>query len=79
MILSRRAKAARPAGRVVVAGGVGSDGEPTAPTIQMVLARGKQRSESEFREFACDAGLEVIEAGSQLSGYFVAECRPIQN
>jgi 2,7-dihydroxy-5-methyl-1-naphthoate 7-O-methyltransferase len=74
-ILSRCAEAARPNGRVVVLGGVVLDGEPRRLEIEMVLAGGKQRSVSEFREIARQAGLEVTAAGRQPSGQFVVECR----
>jgi hypothetical protein len=75
-LLSRCAEAARPAGRVVVLGGVVPDGAPRALVIEMVLVGGKQRIVSEFRELARAAGLEVLAAGRQPSGYFAVECRP---
>ncbi|HMJ62885.1 MAG TPA: methyltransferase [Bryobacteraceae bacterium] len=76
-ILSRCAEAARPAGRVVVLKSVGEDGTPKRLSIEMVLLAGKHRSVAEFRELARQSGLEVIAAGSQSSGYFVVECRPV--
>ena len=76
-ILSRCAEAARPAGRVVVLKSVGADGAPKSLFIEMVLLGGKHRSVAEFRELARQSGLEVMAAGSQSSGYFVVECRPI--
>jgi SAM-dependent methyltransferase len=75
-ILSRCAEAARPNGRVVVLKSVGPDDAPRDLTIEMVLLGGKHRSASEFRELARTAGLEVLAAGRQPSGYFVVECRP---
>jgi hypothetical protein len=75
-ILSRCAEAARPTGRVVVLGGVGPEGAPRALVIEMVLLGGKHRTVSEFRELAREAGLEILAAERQSSGYFVVECRP---
>jgi hypothetical protein len=74
-ILIRCAEAARPAGRVVVLKGISPDETPRGLTIEMVLAGGKQRTISEFRELARTAGLEVVSAGQQKS-YYVVECRP---
>jgi hypothetical protein len=75
-ILSRCAEAARPNGRVVVLGGVVQDDADRPLEIQMLLLGGKKRTESEFRELARQAGLELLAAGQQPSGYFVVECRP---
>jgi SAM-dependent methyltransferase len=75
-ILRRCAEAARPAGRVVVLKGVGPDDAPRGLMIEMVLVGGKHRTVTEFRELARAAGLEVVAAGRQPSGYFVVECRP---
>ena len=75
-ILSRCAEAARPGGRVVVLKGIAPDDAPSELAIEMVLLGGKQRSVSAFRELARAAGLEVVAAWQQPSGYFVAECRP---
>ena len=77
-ILSRCAEAARPAGRVVVLGGVSPDGgrHPSPALLMMVLVGGKERSLSQFGELARAAGLEVLGAGRQPSGRFVVECRP---
>ena len=75
-ILIRCAEAARPNGRVVVLGGVVPDGAPRELTIEMVLLGGKHRSVTEFRELAREAGLELLAAERQSSGYFVVECRP---
>jgi 2,7-dihydroxy-5-methyl-1-naphthoate 7-O-methyltransferase len=75
-ILRRCAEAARPTGRVVVLKSVNPDGARRGLTIEMVLLGGKHRTLTEFRELARDAGLEVIAAGLQESGYYVVECRP---
>jgi SAM-dependent methyltransferase len=75
-ILSRCAQAARPTGRVVVLKGIAPDEAPRGLAIEMLLVGGKQRSVAEFRELARAAGLEVLAAEQQPSGYFVAECRP---
>jgi 2,7-dihydroxy-5-methyl-1-naphthoate 7-O-methyltransferase len=75
-ILSRCAEAARPNGRVVVLGGVSADEARRSLVIEMVLCGGKHRTVTEFRELAREAGLEVLAAERQPSGYFVVECRP---
>jgi SAM-dependent methyltransferase len=78
-LLRRCAEAARPAGRVVVLGGVSpdEDGRPSPELLMMVLVGGKNRSLSEFRELSRADGLEVLATGRQPSGRFVVECRPI--
>jgi 2,7-dihydroxy-5-methyl-1-naphthoate 7-O-methyltransferase len=77
-LLKRCAEAARPAGRVVLLGGVfpEDDGAPPPALLMMVLVGGKERSVSELRELAGAAGLEVRAAERQASGRFVVECRP---
>jgi 2,7-dihydroxy-5-methyl-1-naphthoate 7-O-methyltransferase len=75
-ILSRCAEAARPGGCVVVLGGVVPDDAPRGIEINMLVAGGKDRTVAEFRELARQAGLEMLAAGRQQSGYFVVECRP---
>src|SRR5205823_14083175 len=77
-LLLRCAEAARPAGRVVILGGVSPDeaGGPSPELLMLVLVGGKSRSLSEFRELARAAGLEVHATGPQPSGRFVVECRP---
>jgi len=72
-ILVRCAEAAGPNGRIVVLKGISPDDAPRGLTIEMVLAGGKQRTLSEFRELARTAGLEVVSAGQQES-YYVVEC-----
>jgi hypothetical protein len=78
VLLSRCAGAARPAGRVVLLGGVTPDGDgrPSPELLMLVLVGGKSRNLSEFRELARSAGLEVRATGRQPSGRFVVECRP---
>jgi hypothetical protein len=76
-ILSRCAEAARPDGRVVALGGVTQDQARVGLVIEMALCGGKHRAVTEFRELAREAGLEVLAAERQPSGYFVTECRPI--
>jgi hypothetical protein len=70
------AEAARPNGRVW-----SSEREPRRrppqPDNRDGAGGSKHRSLTEFRELAAAAGLEVIAAGPQASGYFVVECRPI--
>jgi len=75
-LLRRCADAARPAGRIVVLGGVSPDERGASPALlMMVLVGGKERSLSEFRALARAAGLEVHAAQRQASGRFVVECR----
>lgn len=76
-LLERCAEAARPAGRVVLLGGVGL-GEAASPELLMlVLVGGKNRTLGEFRELARQAGLEVSASGRRPSGRVVVECRPV--
>lgn len=78
-LLRRCAEAARPAGRVVILGGVSPDAEGSAPApelLMLVLVGGRERSLAEFRALARDAGLTVRAAGRQPSGRFVVECSP---
>jgi 2,7-dihydroxy-5-methyl-1-naphthoate 7-O-methyltransferase len=77
-LLRRCAEAARPAGRVVVLGGISPDeaGEPPPSLLMMVLVGGRERSLSQFRELARAAGLEVQATGRQQSARLVVECRP---
>ncbi|MGZ3681938.1 MAG: methyltransferase [Ktedonobacterales bacterium] len=79
-ILRRCAEASRPSGWVVILNGVSPDDEGSAPSpelLMMVLVGGKERSLTEFRELARDAGLAVSAAGRQPSGRFIVECRPV--
>ncbi len=73
-ILRRCAEAARPNGRVVVLKSVSPDGARSGLTIEMVLLGGKHRTLSEFQELARAAGLDIVAAGPQASGYYVVEC-----
>jgi hypothetical protein len=74
-ILQRCAAAAKANGRVIVLKGISEDGAKRPLAIEMMLAGGKHRSISEFRELARKSGLEVIAAERQ-ANYFVVECRP---
>jgi 2,7-dihydroxy-5-methyl-1-naphthoate 7-O-methyltransferase len=78
-ILRRCAEAARPAGRIIVLGGVSPDegGGPSPELLMLVLVGGKSRTLKEFRELSRAAGLEVQAFGRQPSGRFAVECRPI--
>lgn len=76
-ILKRCAEAARPGGRVVVLKSIGPDDSRRGLSIEMVLVGGKHRTLAEFQKLAQEAGLNVVAAGRQLSGYFVVACRPI--
>jgi 2,7-dihydroxy-5-methyl-1-naphthoate 7-O-methyltransferase len=73
-ILRRCAEAARPNGRVVVLKSVSPEGARSGLTIEMVLLGGKHRTLGEFRELARAAGLDIVAAGPQASGYYVVEC-----
>lgn len=72
-ILRRCAEAAGEKGRVVILGGV-REGR-MGLVIEMILLGGKHRSVDEMRALAREAGLDVLSAGRQASGYFVTECR----
>ena len=75
-LLGRCAEAVRPSGRLVVIGGV-SPGEKASPELLMlVLVGGKDRTVSEFRDMAREAGLQVTATGRQPTGRFLVECRP---
>ncbi len=79
VLLSRCAEAARPAGRVIVLGGVSPDEDSPPPPelLMLVLVGGKGRTLGEFQALAHSAGLEVHATGRQPSGRFVVECRPV--
>jgi hypothetical protein len=76
-ILKRCAEAAHPQGRVVVLNGVSPDDAlGVAPQLlMMVLVGGRERSLTEFRAMAREAGLRVQAAAHQPSGRYVVECR----
>ena len=75
-ILRRCAEAARPAGSVVVLGGVAPDDAPHSLGIDMLVAGGKTNTLTQFADLARQAGLHVVAAAPQPSGHFVVECRP---
>jgi 2,7-dihydroxy-5-methyl-1-naphthoate 7-O-methyltransferase len=77
LILSRCAEAARPSGRMVILSGVLPDDSVSSLSPEMVLLGGKDRTLSEFRELAHQAGLKVLAAGQLPSGRFAVECRPM--
>jgi 2,7-dihydroxy-5-methyl-1-naphthoate 7-O-methyltransferase len=77
LILSRCAQAARPSGRLVILGGVLPDDSMNSLSPEMVLLGGKDRTLTEFRELAHQAGLKVQAAGQLPSGRFAVECRPM--
>jgi hypothetical protein len=74
-ILGRCAEAARPAGRVVVMGGVTAEDTPRRLTVETVLLGGTTSTLPEFRELARRAGLEVAAATAH-AGRLVVECHP---
>lgn len=78
-LLQRIAEAARPAGRVVIVGGVNPNDVASPELLMMVLVGGKDRTLAEFRELAREAGLAVRASGRQPTGRFVVECSPIQS
>jgi 2,7-dihydroxy-5-methyl-1-naphthoate 7-O-methyltransferase len=77
-ILGRCAEAARPSGRVVVAGGVCPDGTVSRISVDKVLTGGDEVPLAEFRALALRAGLEVSTDQAPGTGHMVVECRPLQ-
>jgi hypothetical protein len=75
-ILRRCTEATRPAGRVVVMGGVAPEGAARGLEIEKVLLGSETNTVDEFRELAQRAGLTVRATGRAPSGRFVVECRP---
>jgi SAM-dependent methyltransferase len=75
-ILARCADAARPAGRIVVIGGVSAD-EQSVDDLwpEFVLTGGKNRSLTEFERLARNTGLVVQAAGQLTGGHYAVECR----
>lgn len=67
--------ARRSGGRVVLLKGISNEGAPRGLMIEMVLCGGKLRTVRELTALARDAGLQVVAAAEQPSGYFVVECR----
>lgn len=76
-ILKRCAEAARPSGRVVLLNGVTPDESPSPDLLMLVLVGGKDRTLSEFRGLAREAGLQVTACGRQPSGRFIVECAAV--
>ena len=76
-VLSRCAEAARPAGRVVIVGGVSPDRRANGLTPELILVGGRQRTLGEFVRLASEAALDTLSTGHQPSGQFVVECRPM--
>jgi 2,7-dihydroxy-5-methyl-1-naphthoate 7-O-methyltransferase len=72
-ILRRCAEAARPAGTVVVLGGVSPDQAPPLLAIDMLVAGGKTSTLAQFAELARQAGLTVLAARHQSINRFVVE------
>lgn len=77
LILSRCAEAARPSGRIVILGGVSPDERADPQLLMMVLLGSEDRTLTEFRKLATEAGLKVQAAGRLTSGRFAVECRPL--
>jgi 2,7-dihydroxy-5-methyl-1-naphthoate 7-O-methyltransferase len=77
-ILRRCAEALGPGGRVIVIGGVSPQNVPTTTlTEEAVLVGGRERTVTEFRELARQAGLDVTIADRAPSGAFVVQCSAI--
>ncbi len=72
-ILRRCAEAARPAGTVVVLGGVSPDQAPPLMAIDMLVAGGRTSTLAQFAELARPAGLKVLAARHQSMNRFVVE------
>jgi hypothetical protein len=77
-LLARCAEAARPGGRVTIAGGVTPDeaGAAAPELLMLVLVGGRARTLAEFRQLAATAGLAVTGSRHQTGGRFLVECRP---
>jgi 2,7-dihydroxy-5-methyl-1-naphthoate 7-O-methyltransferase len=77
-ILRRCAEALGAGGRVIVIGGVSPQNVPTTTlTEEAVLVGGRERTVTEFRELARQAGLDVTIADRAPSGAFVVQCSAI--
>jgi hypothetical protein len=74
-ILQRCAEAAAGNGRIVVLKGISPDGAKRPLMIEMILAGGRHRSVSEFRNVVRQAELQVAAAEKQ-AAYFVVELLP---
>lgn len=78
LILSRCAEAARPGnGRIVILNGVTPDEKADPELLMMVLVGGKERTLTEFKALAGEAGLAVQSTGWLPSKRFTVECRPL--
>jgi 2,7-dihydroxy-5-methyl-1-naphthoate 7-O-methyltransferase len=77
-ILRRCADAVQPNGRVVLLNGVkpDEDGPADPALLMMVLVGGRDRTLTEFRTLAREAGLRVSASARQTSGRFIVECHP---
>jgi hypothetical protein len=62
---------------VILGGVLPDDSVSSLLTPEMVLLGGKDRTITEFRELAHQAGLKVQAAGRLPSGRFAVECRPM--
>lgn len=76
-ILRRCAEAARPNGQVVILGGVAPGEAPRRVEPETVLTGGRTNTVEQFRQLARQAGLELSASGTQRSGRFVVQCRPV--
>ena len=76
-LLRRLADAARPAGRIVIAGGVTGADRASPEILMLALVGGKSWTLPEFTELARRAGLAVIRAGTQKSNRYVVICQPL--
>jgi hypothetical protein len=76
-LLAQCSRAAHPAGRIAIVGGVSPDpAEIASPELLMlVLVGGRARTLSEFRELAASAGLSIAGSRVQASGRFLVSCR----
>jgi 2,7-dihydroxy-5-methyl-1-naphthoate 7-O-methyltransferase len=74
-ILKCCAEALNTGGRIVIVGGVSNDDALGVIVIESVLLGGKQRTVTETRALAEDAGLEISKIGSSPTGGMLVECR----
>jgi hypothetical protein len=75
VLLHRCAEAARPNGRVVMLGGVTPEEKASPELLMLVLVGGKNRTLSEFRQLAGEAGMEISASGRGPSGRFIVELK----
>lgn len=76
-LLRRCAEAARPQGRIVILKSVSDEGDKGEFPVSALFVGGKERTVAEFRVLADRAGLAVLAAERQPSGYFAVECAPV--